>query len=83
MGEYARIQMADDARRMFGGDWEPEEFEAEPVNAPRPVCPKCGKKFRVCFAVRDHLRDKHKHKQAAPTTGEKYEPRQDETGEWS
>ena len=26
MGEYARIQMAEDARRMFGGDWEPEDF---------------------------------------------------------
>lgn len=64
MGEYARIQMAKDARRMFGGDWEPEDFEtepvkAEPVKAKTPMCPKCGKKFRVHLAVRDHMRDKH------------------------
>jgi hypothetical protein len=58
MGEYARIQMAEDARRMFGGDWEPEDFEDEPTRKP-PSCPKCGKKFRVHLAVRDHLRDKH------------------------
>jgi hypothetical protein len=33
MGEYARIQMAEDARRMFGGNWEPDIFAAtyEPV----------------------------------------------------
>ena len=29
-------------------------------------CPKCGKKFRVHLAVRDHMRDKHAPK-AAPT----------------
>jgi hypothetical protein len=59
MGEYARIQMAEEARRMFGGDWEPEDFENEPVKAKRPVCPKCGKKFRTHSAVRNHMRDKH------------------------
>jgi hypothetical protein len=66
MGEYARIQMAEDARRMFGGDWEPEDFEPEPVKAKRPVCPKCGKKFRVHLAVRDHMRDKHAAPAPAP-----------------
>jgi hypothetical protein len=59
MGEYARIQMAEDAKRMIGGDWEPEDFERDPVTAKRPVCPKCGKMFRVHLAVRDHMRDKH------------------------
>lgn len=65
MGEYARIQMAEEAKRMFGGDWEPEDFESEPAKARRPLCPKCGKKFRVHLAVRDHMRDKH----AAPAVG--------------
>ena len=65
MGEYARIQMAKDARRMFGGDWEPEDFDSEPVKAKRPVCPKCGKAFRVPIAVRDHMRDKHEILSAA------------------
>lgn len=60
MGEYARIQMAEDARRMFGGEWGPEYFENEPVKAKLPACPRCGKKFRVHLAVRDHMRDKHK-----------------------
>lgn len=60
MGEYARIQMAEDARRLYGGDWEPEDFETEPVNARPPLCPKCGKRFRAHLAVRDHMRDKHK-----------------------
>ena len=60
MGEYARIQMAADAKRMFGGDWEPEDFEDEPrPPMKKPVCPKCGKQFRVHLAVRDHMRDKH------------------------
>jgi len=61
MGEYARIQMAEEASSMFGGDWEPEDFEGETetVKAKKPVCPKCGKKFRVNLAVRDHMRDKH------------------------
>jgi hypothetical protein len=59
MGEYARIQMAEDARRMSGGDWEPGDFENKPAKAKKPVCPKCGKNFRVHLAVRDHMRDKH------------------------
>ncbi len=60
MGEYARIQMAEDARRMFGGEWEPEDFEDEPrTTSKKPTCPKCGKHFRVHLAVRDHMRDKH------------------------
>lgn len=59
MGEYARIQMAEDARRMFGGEWWPEDFENEQAKEKRPVCQKCGKKFRVHLAVRDHTRDKH------------------------
>jgi hypothetical protein len=44
---------------MCGGDWDPEDFERDPVTAKRPVCPKCGKMFRVHLAVRDHMRDKH------------------------
>ncbi len=61
MGEYARIQMAKDAKRMFGGDWEPEDFEDEPRRVPeRPTCPKCGKRFTAHTSVRDHMRDKHK-----------------------
>jgi hypothetical protein len=64
MGEYARIQMAEDARRMFGGEWAPEDFEPEPAKVKHPTCPKCGKKFRIHLAVRDHLRDYHKS--AAP-----------------
>ena len=71
MGEYARIQMAEDARRMFGGDWEPEDFESEPVKAKKPVCPKCGKKFRVHLAVRDHMRDKHGIAEQRTQEGEK------------
>ena len=66
MGEYARIQMAEDARRMFGGDWEPEDFEDAPPANLKPVCARCGKKFRTHLAVRDHARDKHKPK-GAPT----------------
>ena len=65
MGEYARIQMAEDARRMFGGEWEPEDFEDEPRTSTKPRCPKCGKYFRVHLAVRDHMRDKHKTTEAA------------------
>lgn len=61
MGEYARIQMAEDSRRMFGGEWEREDFEDAPrTTTKKPTCPKCGKHFRVHLAVRDHLRDKHK-----------------------
>lgn len=33
------------------------------------ACPKCGKKFRVHLAVRDHMRDKHKATGQAPTGG--------------
>ena len=69
MGEYARIQMAEDARRMFGGEWEPEDFEDGPrTMSKRPSCPKCGKLFRVHLAVKDHMRDKHK---APAVEGEK------------
>ncbi len=66
MGEYARIQMAEDARRMFGGDWEPEDFESPPKRI-RPACPRCGKKFNAQASVEQHARDKHKPK--AATTG--------------
>lgn len=59
MGEYARIQMAEDARRMFGGDWEPEDFEDDRPPVRKPICPKCGKKFIAHVSVRDHMRDKH------------------------
>lgn len=45
---------------MFGGDWEPEDFENNVPAKKRPLCPKCGKIFRTHFAVRDHMRDKHK-----------------------
>ena len=62
MGEYARQQMAADARRMFGGDWEPEDFEDAPRTVKKPVCPKCQKKFKTHLGVRDHLRDKHAEK---------------------
>lgn len=62
MGEYARQQMADDARRMFGGDWEAEDFEDAPRKAKPPVCPKCQKKFKSHLGVRDHMRDKHSAK---------------------
>ena len=66
MGEYARIQMAKDAFRLFGGEWEPEDFETDPVKAKPPLCPKCGKRFRAHLAVRDHMRDKHQ----APAVGD-------------
>jgi len=60
MGEYARIQMVEDSRRMFGGDWETEDFEDKPrTTSKKPTCPKCGKRFGGHPAVRDHLRDKH------------------------
>ena len=61
MGEYARQQMADDARRMFGGDWEPEDFDSPPKRI-RPACQRCGKKFNSQAGVEQHARDKHKHK---------------------
>lgn len=64
MGEYALIQAAADANRMFGGDWQPEDFDEATTKAKRPACPKCGKKFRVHLAVRDHMRDKHVAAQA-------------------
>lgn len=65
MGEYAREQAARDAKRMFGGEWGPEDFEDAPRKAKPPVCQKCGKKFKTHLAVRNHTRDKH----GAPTGG--------------
>lgn len=59
MGEYAWEQMAADAQRLFGGKWDAADFDETPMKKLRPVCPKCGKKFVVQHAVRDHLRDKH------------------------
>lgn len=60
MGEYAIDQMMVDFKKQTGIEPERSWFEDEPRAPVKSlVCPKCGKKFRVHLAVRDHLRDKH------------------------
>lgn len=59
MGEYAIDQMICDHQRMFGYTPERSDFESPIRTHKRPVCPKCGKKFKAHIAVRDHMRDKH------------------------
>jgi hypothetical protein len=61
--------MAEDAKRMFGGSWEPGDFE--PSQAKVKLLPsmkriKCGKKFKKHSAVSDHMRDKHMISTSAP-----------------
>jgi len=63
MGEYAVDQMMEDFKLATGMDAERSDFEPEertPRRAGRPRCAKCGKKFLLMRAVRDHMRDKHK-----------------------
>jgi hypothetical protein len=64
MGQYAEDQYRRDNIRMFGFDPGAGCLEDDKPRALKPACPKCGKKFRVHLAVRDHMRDFHK---AAPT----------------
>lgn len=60
MGEYAIDQMMLDYKRMTGTEADRSDFEdCDRPHKQLPACPKCGKKFRVHLAVRDHLRDKH------------------------
>lgn len=66
MGEYARIQMAKDAARLFGGEWDEEDF-AEPPPKKKPKCPVCGRTFRTHLALGQHMRDKqHAAKEQKP-----------------
>ena len=65
MGEYAIDQMMLDYKRITGVDASRSDFESEVRTMKKPVCPKCGKKFKAHIAVRDHMRDKH----AAPAAG--------------
>lgn len=63
VGEPAKTQIAEDFRRMFGGEWTPEDFDDDlPPKKTKPYCPMCGKKFNMPTAVDHHLRDKHLQK---------------------
>jgi len=59
MGEYAIDQMMLDYERMTGVKPYRSDFESERRSVKKPICPKCGKKFKAHIAVRDHMRDKH------------------------